>query len=83
MYTILDDQKKAKEIMDYIANNPNTYQKEIFNKCNITKYRAKILTEAGLIKLPPPMSLQQTLAMARGKSYYGRLSVNHRREYGR
>jgi hypothetical protein len=83
MYTVLDDQKKAKQVMEYIANNPNTYQKEIFRKCNLTKYRAKILSEAGLITLPPPMSLKQTLAIARSKSYYGRLSVNHRREYGR
>lgn len=68
MYTVLDDRKKAEQIKKYMEENPNAIRKYIYMECNITKYRAKMLEDQGLIKLPLPLTPKQSLIKARKKS---------------
>lgn len=68
MYTLLDDRKKAEQIKAYMEANPGAIRKQIYNECHITGYRAKILEDQGLVKLPLPLTPKQSLMKARKKS---------------
>ena len=83
MYTVLDDRKKAKDIKAYMEAHPRAIRKQIYHECDITRYRAKMLEDQGLVKLPLPLTNKQSLMKARVKSYQYRSSVNHGREYGK
>jgi len=68
MYTLLDDRKKAEQIKAYMEANPGAIRKQIYHECHITRYRAKMLEDQGLVKLPLPLTNKQSLMKARKKS---------------
>ena len=68
MYTVLDDRKKAEDIKAYMEAHPGAIRKQIYHECHITRYRAKMLEDQGLVKLPLPLTNKQSLMMARKKS---------------
>jgi len=68
MYTVLDDRQKAKDIKAYMEAHPGAIRKQIYHECHITRYRAKMLEDQGLVKLPLPLTNKQSLMKARKKS---------------
>lgn len=68
MYTVLDDRKKAEQIKAYMEAHPEAIRKQIYRECHITGYRAKMLEDQGLVKLPLPLTNKQSLMKARKKS---------------
>jgi len=68
MYTVLDDRKKAEQIKAYMEAHPGAIRKQIYRECYITRYRAKMLEDQGLVKLPLPLTNKQSLIKARKKS---------------
>ena len=68
MYTVLDDRKKAEDIKAYMEAHPGAIRKQIYHECHITSYRAKMLEDQGLVKLPLPLTNKQSLMKARKKS---------------
>ena len=57
MYTILDDQRQAKFITEYIESHPEDKLKDIIQNCVVNRSRLKYLQDAGYITLPQPMPL--------------------------
>jgi len=78
MYTKLDDQKKAKEVISFMNNNPNCCIKDILKGCTTTKYRLKDLELNGYIVLPK-LTHQDIL----NRRFKNRISVTIGREYGK
>ena len=57
MYTILDDQRQAKFITEYIESHPEATLKDIIQNCVVSRSRLKYLQDSGYITLPQPMPL--------------------------
>jgi hypothetical protein len=55
MYTVLDDQRQAKFITQYIKSHPYCILKEIIQDCVVTRSRLKYLKNNGYLKLPQPI----------------------------
>lgn len=80
MYTVLDDRRQAKFILDYIKNNPNPSIKEIVQKCVISRTRLKYLESQGYFILPK-WTYSNELDKRFTKRKY--VSVTVGREYGK
>jgi hypothetical protein len=57
MYTVLDDQRQAKFLTEYIESHPEITLKEIIQNCVVSRSRLKYLQDSGYITLPQPMPL--------------------------
>lgn len=55
MYTMLDDQRQAKFINNFIANNPNCTVKDIIQNCVTNRTRLSNLEKQGYFTLPKPI----------------------------
>jgi len=58
MYTVLDDQRQAKFLTEYIESHPEITLKEIIQNCVVSRSRLKYLQDSGYITLPQPMPLE-------------------------
>lgn len=80
MYTMLDDKKHAKTIIDYMQNNPNCSIKELSRKCFLCRARIKSLEKMGYFELPKWSYNKELDKRFENRNY---VSVTVGREYGK
>lgn len=80
MYTMLDDQRHAKIITEYMSNNPNCSIKELSRKCVLCRKRIKSLASMGYFELPKWTYKKELDKRFEDRNY---VPVSVGREYGK
>ena len=55
MYSVLDDQRQAKVVIEYMRNKYRCRLKDIIQDCYITRRRLTYLEKQGYLSLPQPI----------------------------
>jgi hypothetical protein len=80
MYTVLDDRRQSKIVLNYIKNNYNPSIKKIVQNCMITRTRLKYLERQGYFTLPKWTYKNELDKRFKNRQY---VSVSVGREYGK